>query len=428
MMTVQIQQQALLLTLTIAVCFLSMNNNNPRRIKSSSSSSLVVLGFSSFSSLPSPTAIAPSTSQYPSSSLSVPFFLLPVRQHHADGGEDEKEKKEKDSIVLNAGKNKRNSVSNNNNITIRRRIFRQPQRSINRRNIKKTFHNSPSTGLLLLTNKKRQEELKQDIHHHYPFVPAGLVDRAVDSVVEAFTTLAPKQVQEVLQPGVFTQQIRPELEQTMIDTILRTFHNNRNRKDSRTNLPFQFVSTKDQTKMVRTMVSMGFDYLLHDAEYALQDPIAQIRLLDVQKHQLQHYLTWYELNCNYRLRYYSIQMTLLGLTTMCSLAVLYQHVVQSGVVSSFLGSIVHHTRQRWIIPTIGGTTGMVIRTYQHWKTNVCHSIQTVGTTMTKRLQSLRSISLFIQKIGRKCGSSSMQYSKRYYRQTMQRLSRRRRVR
>merc|ERR1711865_335689 len=127
------------------------------------------------------------------------------------------EKKEKDSIDLNAGKNKKNSVSNNNNTTIRRRIFRQPQRRINRRNIKKPFHNSPSTGLLLLTNKKRQEELKQDIHHHYPFVPVGLVDRAVNSVVEAFATLAPKQVQEVLQPGVFTQQIRPELEQAMID-------------------------------------------------------------------------------------------------------------------------------------------------------------------------------------------------------------------
>ena len=148
---------------------------------------------------------------------------------------------------------------------------------------------------LLLLDKKRQSEWKDDVKKEFPFIPSGVLDICLDSVADGFSSIAPSQLKQALQPGGL-EKMRPEIEKSIVQQLLED-----NQIAKTIPLP-----RSDKKQILLNLVHMSLDFVFQDALVFLSEPNIKLLALEEQRYQIRRYMTkrqriWYEI------RYHPIQ-------------------------------------------------------------------------------------------------------------------------
>jgi hypothetical protein len=218
------------------------------------------------------------------------------------------------AVILNAEKNNRKKKKNDSGSLEPLLKFVFPSKSSN------PVGSGIETALMLI-DKRRQEEFKKEMLQNFPFVPPGVMDTCVTSLADSFSAVAPSKLKTALKPGGL-EKVRPELE----DTIVASLQDQSMIKD----LP---LTKSDKGKLLKYMVRLSLDYLLQDVQEMLKQPTERLQLLDDKKQQIQRYMTFWQLTW-YRIRYYPIQMTLIGAATAMSSIFLYQQYRKTALAAA----------------------------------------------------------------------------------------------
>lgn len=177
---------------------------------------------------------------------------------------------------------------------------------------------------LLLTDKRRQEEWKKDTRQKFPLVPSFVVDACIDSLSDAFSSVAPAELKAVLRPGGL-EEARPRLEATLVSNL----ENHQVMKG----IP---LKADDKRQFLQYLVNMSMGYVLRDAELLLAEPSVKLQALEVQKQEIQKYMTFWQFTW-YRIRYHPLQTSLLTIGSVYIGYSLYQQSKHTAFVSAITG-------------------------------------------------------------------------------------------
>jgi hypothetical protein len=179
---------------------------------------------------------------------------------------------------------------------------------------------------LMLTDKKRQVEFKKDLKQQFPLVPGFVLDICIDSLADAFSSVAPSQLKAALKPGGL-EKVRPELEDTIVENLQK-----------QTMLDSVPLTKGDKKQLLQYLVSSSLDYLLKDAQEVLAEPSVRLQALEAQKRQIQKFMPGWQLTW-YRIRYFPVQMTVIGLVAaITSYAIFQQYLYKhTALVSAVTG-------------------------------------------------------------------------------------------
>jgi len=164
---------------------------------------------------------------------------------------------------------------------------------------------------MILTDMKRQEEWKKDMSKEYPMIPTFVIDICVDSLANAFSSIAPAEFQAVLKPGGL-EKARPTFEQSIIRTL--------EQQDAWKGIP---LKQEDKRQFLEYLVTMALDYILKDAEVALTSPTTKLQTLNQQKREIQRYMTRRQL-LSYRIQTYPRRTMLIVATCIYITYTLYE--------------------------------------------------------------------------------------------------------
>ena len=213
---------------------------------------------------------------------------------------------------------------------------------------------------LMLTDKKRQEDWKIEMRQQFPLVPAVAFDICIDSLSEGFSSMAPAQLKAALRPGGL-EKVRPGLEDTIVTNL--------EQQQVMKSIP---LKANDKRQLLQYVVSKSLDYMLKDAELLLAEPAVKLQVLESQKQNIQRYMTFWQLSW-YRIRYYPVQMTVLGLLSIYASYSLYQQ-----------------TKHTWVIANIVGLLGSISSHLQLLVMKVC-KFMGLGTTKAVKRKAIRRL-------------------------------------
>lgn len=179
---------------------------------------------------------------------------------------------------------------------------------------------------LILTDKKRQVEWKNDMRQQFPLVPAFAIDACIDSLSDAFASVAPAQVKAALRPGGL-EKVRPGLEATIVSKL-----------ENQTVMKSIPLKTGDKRQFLHYLVNMSLDYVLKDAELLLAKPAVKLQALEVQKQNIRKLMTFRQLAW-YQIQYAPVQTALLVFSSIYIVCSLYQQTKHTWIVSSAAGII-----------------------------------------------------------------------------------------
>jgi hypothetical protein len=203
----------------------------------------------------------------------------------------------------------------------------------------------------------------------FPWIPATVLDICLDSLADAFSAVAPSELKAALKPGGL-KTVRPELE----DGIVEQLRSQPMIKD----LP---IPASDKSKLLKYLVGLSLDLVLKDVEPLLQKPNEQLQVLELQKCQIQRYMTRWELTL-YRMRYYPLQMTLMGVTTIVTAIFLCQQYQQSALASAVSGMVLTVVSS---VKSVGKAIDSMVDSTMSSMESMVSSIQKFFTKLGKRL-------------------------------------------
>lgn len=180
---------------------------------------------------------------------------------------------------------------------------------------------------LLLTDKKRQEEWKKETRQKFPLIPSFMVDVCIDSLSEYFSAVAPKELKALLRPGGLGKA-RPGLEAELVSNL--------EKQQVIKNIP---LKVDDKRQLLQYLVSTSLGYVLKDAELLLAEPGIKLQALQVQKEEIQKYMTFWQLTW-YRIRYHPVQISLLTVGSVYVGYSLYQQSKHTAFISAISGAFV----------------------------------------------------------------------------------------
>lgn len=198
--------------------------------------------------------------------------------------------------------------------------------------IEKKKSNPMESGIetaLLLLDKKRQNLWKADVKKEYPLIPSGVVDVCLDAACDVFSSVAPSQLKQALQPGGL-EKVRPEIENRIVQQLL---------KDTNT-IP---LPKSDKKQILSNLVHVSLDFVFQDALVFLAEPNIKLLALEEQRYQIRRYMTkrqciWYEI------RYHPIRTTALTSAGILFAVLLYREFRATAftkAISSFIFSTWH---------------------------------------------------------------------------------------
>lgn len=207
---------------------------------------------------------------------------------------------------------------------------------------------------LILTDKKRQETWKKDMRQDFPLVPSFVIDVCIDALSQSFSVVAPAQLKAALRPGGL-EKARPGLHKTIVSNL-----------ENQVVIKSVPLKAEDKRHLLQHLVSMSLDYVLKDAELMLAEPAVKLQALDLQKKQIQKYMTLRQLAW-YRIRYYPIQTALLS------------------AASIYLAySLAQQTKHTWIISTVTGTVASIVSQMQRVAQTILKMLGLSGKKSIKR--------------------------------------------
>jgi hypothetical protein len=174
---------------------------------------------------------------------------------------------------------------------------------------------------LLLGSKKRQAVFKKDITSKFPFLPPAVLDACLDALSSSFESVAPSDLKKALQPGGL-DKVRPKLESQVIENVKN--------QDVIKGIP---LPNKDKESLVKYVVTLSFDYLLGDAQAALQAPALKLQTLSREQYEIRKFMSFREIVW-YRLRYQPIQTVSLTLLIGWSLFLTYRQYQKTTAIST----------------------------------------------------------------------------------------------
>jgi hypothetical protein len=142
----------------------------------------------------------------------------------------------------------------------------------------------------LLMDPRKHKTLKERISKQYPWVPAGALDSAVTLVANGFTSLAPKELQQALQPGGM-EQARPHIRMAMTSAIMQ----------QPSVQDFKFLKEDGKKQLFARLVDMALDEVLKDSEWVLARPEVRLEALEMEVKQVRAEMGSWRL-FKYRLR------------------------------------------------------------------------------------------------------------------------------
>lgn len=181
---------------------------------------------------------------------------------------------------------------------------------------------------LVLGNKKRQSVFKQNLNKKFPWIPPGVLDTCMDALSASFENVAPSDLKKALQPGGL-EKVRPGLESKIVKS-LKT-------QDMIMDIP---LKDDDKTKLLEYIVKLSLDYLLEDAQAALQAPSLQLQTLEREQSEIRRYMSVWQITW-YRFRYFPLRSIGLALLVAWSGFLTYQFYKETVIVSSIASIMAH---------------------------------------------------------------------------------------
>jgi hypothetical protein len=135
-----------------------------------------------------------------------------------------------------------------------------------------------------------------------------MLSRCIDGLASAFAAVAPKDLQNALQPGGL-EKVRSKIE--------ADFVSNMNAQPIIQQLP---MPKDDKIKLVSYLVDLSLDFFMKDLESALAAPSVKLRVLDQERREILRYMSVWQFT-SYRLRHKSKSTIALGLLSLWTIGI-----------------------------------------------------------------------------------------------------------
>ena len=174
----------------------------------------------------------------------------------------------------------------------------------------------------IMMDKRRHEDLKKELRSKYPFIPGDVIDFCMDITANAFTSIAPKELQHALTPGGFVK-LRPELRTNIVTVALQQ--------------PFiqdiPILKDDDKRSILNTVVDMALDTMLQDAQDVLSEPEERLDAIRIQQENIYKIMGRKKLLL-YRLKRYPLRILVGTSLVLLLLYELHREPVLLAVISS----------------------------------------------------------------------------------------------
>ena len=174
----------------------------------------------------------------------------------------------------------------------------------------------------IMMDKRRHEELKKELRSKYPLIPGDAIDFCMDITANAFTSIAPKELQQALTPGGFVK-LRPELRTNVVNVALQQ--------------PFlqdiPILNDNDKRSILITVVDMVLDTMLQDAQDVLSEPEERLDAIRIQQENIYKIMGRKKLLL-YRLKRYPLRILVGTSLVLLLLYELHREPVLLAVISS----------------------------------------------------------------------------------------------
>ena len=180
--------------------------------------------------------------------------------------------------------------------------------------------------VLVLGNKQRRTQWTKDVSKEFSWIPPKMLSSCIDGLASAFEAVAPKDLQNALQPGGL-EKVRSKIEADFVrylkvQPIIRQ-------------LP---MPKDDKNKLVSYLVDLSLDFFMKDLESALAAPSVKLRALDQERREILRYMSVRQLAW-YRLRHKPKSTIALGLLSLWAMGITLLYFRQNHNIAL---SIRHH--------------------------------------------------------------------------------------